>query len=399
MNQKAVMPRDKHANLRYNEKTKRWEYRVRLVRPDGSVFSRAGSAIAEPVARDKRNAAYREFNNDLGEAKDKRRRKGQEASGTLQWWTERVLPVISEDCAPTTFEAYKHSLENHVLPTLGSLPLEEVRSLVITEHLMKLSRECSAGVATQARSALSRVLQIAAADGRIPVNPVKSIRVGARERKLSRIERAQDGTTGKRWLTMEEGKTLLAKTKGTTAYMPILLGLRFGLRSGESMGLSWSAVDLDAKVLKVRQQAQCLKGNPRQIGPPKSAAGIRDLPIPDDLLDGLSKAKAAAARQNQEWVCVDDRGIPLHPKHVTRLIKDAVIGAGFDGKEGSGVPTSHDFRSSYLTWLANHANGGTGVKPHVLMALAGHSDINMAMKFYVKANAEDLAVAANSLPM
>ncbi len=73
------------------------------------------------------------------------------------------------------------------------------------------------------------------------------------------------------------------------------------------------------------------------------------------------------------------------------------MAAGFDGSDGSGVPTSHDFRSSHLTWLANHANGGAGVKPHVLMAIAGHSDINMAMKFYVRADAEDLAVAVNSL--
>lgn len=391
------MPRDKHANLKFNEKTQRWDYRVRLVRPDGSTFVRAGSAVTESESRTKRNAAYQEYNRDLGVVKEETKRKRQEGAGDLRSWTERVLPIIKDDCAPTTFEAYQHALENHILPALGSLALEDVRSLIISEHLQKLSREYSPGVASQARSALSRIMQIAALDGRIPANPVKSVRSGARERKLSRIERASSGEIGKRWLTMKEGTRLLKKTRGTTAHMPILLGLRFGLRSGEAVGLTWSHIDPAAGVLKVRQQAVYVKGNPRQITPPKSASGVRDLPIPKGLMDELRGAKARAEAEGQEWVCVDDSGAPLHPKHVSRLVKEAVIAAGFDGTDGKDVPTSHDFRSSYLSWLANHANRGLGVKPHVLMAIAGHSDIDMAMRYYVKAETSDLAAAVDSL--
>ncbi|MBS1724648.1 MAG: tyrosine-type recombinase/integrase [Armatimonadetes bacterium] len=399
MKLKAVMPRDRSANLRFNERTQRWDYLVRLVRPDGSLFRRAGSAVSEAESREKRNAAYREFNNDLGVAKEEKKRTRREGANDLRGWTERVMPLIRHDCAPTTFEAYCHSLENHVLPALGLLPLEEVRSLVITEHLQKLSKELSPGVASQARSALSRVLQIAASDGRIPANPVSSVRIGARERKLNRIERAKSGETGKRWLSLSEGKHLLVKSKGTAAYMPILLGLRFGLRSGEALGLRWSDVDIAKGVMRIQQQAVCLKGVARQIVPPKSAAGVRDMPIPTDILEELTLCKANAEATGIEWVCVDAGGAPLHPKHVSRIIKDAVTSAGFDGSDGNEVPTSHDFRSSYLSWLANHANNGAGVKPHVLIALAGHTDINVAMTYYVKAGAEDLASAVNSLSL
>src|SRR5579862_3135143 len=101
MNPKAVMPRDKNVNLKFNEKTKRWDYTVRLVRPDAKVFRRAGSASTEQAAREKRNAAYREFNNDLGKAKEDRKLKKHESSDSLRAWTERVLPVIKDDCAPT----------------------------------------------------------------------------------------------------------------------------------------------------------------------------------------------------------------------------------------------------------------------------------------------------------
>jgi integrase len=123
------------------------------------------------------------------------------------------------------------------------------------------------------------------------------------------------------------------------------------------------------------------------------------MPIPKDLIEELEHAKADAESSGSEWVCVDNNGMPLHPKHVSRLIKNAVTKAGFDGSDGSEVPTSHDFRSSYLSWLANHANNGLGVKPHVLMALAGHTDIDMAMRYYVKAEGTDLAAAVNSLAL
>ncbi len=396
MKTKAVMPRDKRANLKFNATTNRWDYRVRLVKPDGSTFVRAGSAVTEAESREKRNAAYREFNNDLGSARDQKKRVRKEGND-LRSWTERVLPLIKDELAPTTFEAYNHSLDNHLLPVLGSLPLEDIKSLMISEHLQKLSKDFSPGVAASARAALSRVLQMAALDGRIPGNPVLSVRVGARDRKLGRIERAMSGEIGKRWLTLAEGKQLLEKTKGTSAYMPILLGLRFGLRSGEALGLAWNEVDLAAGVLRVRQQVVCLKGTPRYLTPPKSAAGIRDMPIPKDIKDELTRAKADAESRGHEWVCVDDDGAPLHPKHVSRTIKNAVTKAGFDGSDGTEVPTSHDFRSTYLSWLANHANNGTGVKPHVLIALAGHSDIEMAMRYYVRAESEDLATAVNSI--
>lgn len=397
MRVKAIMPRDRLANLRFNERTQRWDYRVRLVRPDGSVFSRAGSAVTESEAREKRNSAYREFNVDLGRSRDQQKERRDDGPNDLRAWTERVLPILEDNCAPTTFEAYRHSLENHVLPSLGSLALEQLRSLVITEHLQKLSKQHSPGVASQARSALSRVLQIAHLDGRITTNPVKGVRIGMHERKMGRIQRAQSGDTGKRWLTLDEARTLLTKTAGTPAYMPILLGLRFGLRSGEAMGLEWRDVDPDAGVIRVMRQAQYLKGTRRHIAPPKSAAGIRDIPIPRDLVPELAETKHKAEATGQECVCVDLDGTPLHPKHVTRLIKDAVTKAGFDGSDGMPIPTSHDFRSSYLTWLANHANKGLGVKPHILMAIAGHSSIDTVMRFYIHAGLEDVAAAVNSL--
>lgn len=97
--------------------------------------------------------------------------------------------------------------------------------------------------------------------------------------------------------------------------------------------------DVKAGLIRIRQRAQNLKGTSRHTGPPQSAAGIRDVPIAEDVPKELTLAKAEAEAKGLEWVCVDDKDSPLHPKHVPRLIKDGVTKAGFDGSDGHEVPT------------------------------------------------------------
>lgn len=361
------------------------------------MFRRSGSSTSEAEAKAKRDAAYDEFNRDRGEAKEAKKNEKILPAQTLGTWSERALSIIREDAAPTTYDAYRYALENHVLPKLGKLALAEVKASRVQEHLNNLANEHGIGVASQSRSALSRVLQLAATDGLIPSNPVKSTAISRRKRKEVRTAKARSGEIGKRILTMGEGAALLASTKGTPAYWLVFLGLRFGLRIGEAIGLTWNAVDLDKKILRVFQQAQYVKGNARYITDPKSAAGVRDIPIPSKLMRDLRAAKTKAEEAGIEWVCVDENGKPHHPKHVSRYIKSAVIAAGFDGSDGKDVPTAHDFRSSCLTWLANHANGGAGMKPHELSAIAGHSDWETTMSYYIRASSDDVRSAMDSL--
>lgn len=387
----------KKTNLKHNLKSGRWDYDVRLKREDGSMFRRAGSAASEAEAKLKRDAAYDEFNRDRGEGKEFKKSEKAEPTQTLATWTDRAMGIIHEDAAPTTYDAYRYALDNHVLAILGKLALPELKASLIQEHLNDLANVHGVGVASQSRSALSRVLQLAATDGLIPSNPVKSTAISRRKRKEQRTARARSGETGKRIFTMEEGAALLTSTRGTPAYWLVLLGLRFGLRIGEAIGMTWTAIDLDKKIVRVFQQAQYVKGTSRYITDPKSAAGVRDLPIPGKLMRELRAAKMKAEASGIEWVCIDEKGKPHHPKHVSRYIKGAVTAAGFDGSDGKEVPTAHDFRSSCLTWLANYANNGAGMKPHELSAFAGHSDWETTMSYYIRASSDDVRSAMDSL--
>ena len=395
---KPALPRNKQANVTRNERTGRFDYRVRLVRPDGSLFVRAGSAKSEIEARRKRDLAYAEFNRDLGYGKESSKATDAEPTVNLENFMAKAFRRLGSDYAPTTVEAYRHAMENHVIPSLGTTPLTEIRAGKIQDLLDDITERKGVGVASQVRSALVAVMQQAVLPYDVLAsNPAKAATIGKRARAESAREKRVIGEQGKRILALSEGNKILEALRNSAIYWPVMLGLKFGLRSGEALGLVWRKVDIESATIHIDQQAQYVKGTPRYVTNPKSAPSIRTLPIPATILGEFRTAKVEAEREGQEWVCLDNDREPWHPKHITRDIKNAMIQAGFDGSDGLDVPTSHDFRSSYLTWMANEANGGSGVKPHVLMALAGHSNIATTMKYYVRASDADLRAAVDSL--
>jgi hypothetical protein len=65
-------------------------------------------------------------------------------------------------------------------------------------------------------------------------------------------------------------------TQLSPRWRPLLItAMLTGLRPSELRGLTWSAVDLDAKALEVRQRADRFN----RIGAPKSRAGRREVPL------------------------------------------------------------------------------------------------------------------------
>src|SRR5207245_1141046 len=73
---------------------------------------------------------------------------------------------------------------------------------------------------------------------------------------------------------------LAQKPTSNCDYTPLLrLTARLGLRLGEVLGLQWGDFNKNEGVLYVRRQ-WLVSG---EYGPPKTAAGVRGIPLPDDL--------------------------------------------------------------------------------------------------------------------
>lgn len=358
----------KESNLWQNAKTLRWHWEVDLKRPDGTAYRKAGSRKSESEARSARDAAFADYNQSQGRA----------GRWTVRSWSEHVQHnVWPEELSDTSCDAYAYSLKNHILPKLGGAKLNALTVPALQEWTNKLVESHGRNVAANALKTLGSVLTRAVEGGFITVNPARNV-------KLRKVPQAEES---KMILDPQQQKRLLAASQGTCMELPILLGLRFGMRMGECLGLRWVDVDLDRQEIRISQQAQYVKGKGIQLTDPKTKQGTRMIPIPDALKATLTGAKAAA---QTDFVCVRN-GNMISAKKASHYFRSVAIKAGFT--ESESIPTHHDLRSTFLTHLANDANDGLGVKPHVLMAIAGHSNLTTTMKYYVRASDADLRAA------
>src|SRR5262249_31303499 len=60
-----------------------------------------------------------------------------------------------------------------------------------------------------------------------------------------------------------------------------------GMRRGELLGLDWGNVDLDAKLIRVRKSLEETDEEGLQLKSPKTRAGIRDITLPDIVIETL----------------------------------------------------------------------------------------------------------------
>ena len=74
---------------------------------------------------------------------------------------------------------------------------------------------------------------------------------------------------------------LVEKLRGSALHAPALLGLLCGMRLGEVLALRWSCVDFERKIIQIREALEQTKAHGIRFKAPKTAAGRRDITMPD----------------------------------------------------------------------------------------------------------------------
>jgi len=68
-------------------------------------------------------------------------------------------------------------------------------------------------------------------------------------------------------------------------FVPAMISLFTGMRLGEVLALRWGRVDLDRKVIEVREALEETKAHGIRFKAPKTKAGRRDVTLPDFLVE------------------------------------------------------------------------------------------------------------------
>jgi integrase len=90
---------------------------------------------------------------------------------------------------------------------------------------------------------------------------------------------------------------LLDRVAGHRLYPYVVLALFCGLRRAEVVALRWAHVDLEHKILKVREAIEETDAYGKRVKAPKSKAGKRDLVMPDIVVEALRKHRQAQLEQ------------------------------------------------------------------------------------------------------
>lgn len=276
---------------------------------------------------------------------------------------------------------YVNAINVHICPYIGGMLVKEVKP----EHCqMVLSKMAHLSNSMQSKTVttLKQIFECAEENGLIFRSPCGKLKAaGARSKE-------------KTPLTSEQSKALLEATKGTRAYLFIMLGLYAGLRREEICGLRWTDVDLTSEPPRLTvNNAVRFEGTKGVFPSPlKTPAAHRTIPLPAVLAAALAEEKK---RTKSLFVVPSASGENATPQTVKNLMKivdrrrssnivsmdGEVKHPHPNGKEVKRILdfriTPHQLRHTYITTLCQ-----SGMDIKKIQYLAGHSDIKMTLNVY-----------------
>jgi len=182
-------------------------------------------------------------------------------------------------------------------------------------------------------------------------------------------------------LTNEQVRALLPALAGRTIYAPAVIALFTGLRRGELLALRWSNVDLDSKVARIREALEETKKLGIRSKPPKTKNGVRDVTLPDLVVEVLRENRRQQLEQrlalglgklpDDALVFPGPNGGPQSPRN---LSTDWAVEADRLGLE---AVTFHALRHTHASQLID-----AGVDIVTISRRLGHATPNVTLAIY-----------------
>lgn len=267
----------------------------------------------------------------------------------------------------TSYRRYEHSVEKHLSPGIGGVPLSELSpNHVQSLYQAKLRDGLSPRTVIHLHEALRRALNRAVKHGLIPRNPCDG------------VEPPKASKSAMQPLNRGQSRKFVEAVAGTKWEALFLLAITSGMRQGELLGLRWQDVDLEYARVRVNRSFVSWSG--RGVGAtfvePKSAASRRVVALTPIAASGLRRhegnMRTCGLHGDESPIFSTAAGTPPLPQNITVRHFQPIL-------ERACLPRIrfHDLRHTCATLLL-----GEGVHPKIVQELLGHASIRLTLDTY-----------------
>jgi integrase len=276
----------------------------------------------------------------------------------------------AEGLEHSTIKQRRQHLNLHIRPFIGSRRLSELTMPAIHQFDTQLRKHGrSLAMRRKVLTNIKSSLTFAQGRGLVAQNVAKGVRLKGEDRRgVGRLKEGED------FPTKPEIRQLI--DQAPARWRPFIITAIFtGMRASELRGLCWSNVDLDHGIIHVRQRADAW----RHIGPPKSAAGTRDVPLTPMAVNALRQWRLACPKGELDLVFPNGVGrIESHTNILKRFWFPLQQGCGITDGDGKARYPFHSLRHTAASLFIAHL----GWTPKRVQAVLGHSSIKMTFDTY-----------------
>jgi integrase len=370
---------------------------------EGSVYEARGVFRAAIMVKGKRRYFTLKATNKRDALAERRELLNKRDDGmlpkghayTVAQWTRHWAKTAK--LSPGTRANYEHNIERYIVPELGGIRLRdlEVEDLEVMYQRMtdgtlskirivdgkKVTLPLSPNTIINVHSNIRRALNVAMTRGHVGRNVA------------ALVEPPEVKATPAKSLSVADAKAILRIAADDRHKARWHLGLRFGLRPAEVLGLTWEHIEWGSNTILIRQQLQRVRGGGMQIiDSAKTAAGGRNIVVPDEIIDMLRDERD---KQNAERIMAGDsytnwefqgKFVPLVFTQRTGMPIDIKVDtrAWLKLLDATGLPPERRYvqRHTAATIMLSKEEG-LGLDVTVVSATLGHAKTSFTMDTYI----------------
>lgn len=281
-------------------------------------------------------------------------------------WVTEWLALYRPEIEATTRDGYRNSIKNHIKPVLGNVPIKALKTGNVQAWVNSLSAKGLAPKTIRnSFNNLNAAMEKATVLHMIPYNPCRGVELPKAKKYQASVYSAT------------QVNNLLAIAADTDFYLALALLTSTGVRRGELLALKWKHIDLEKKVIHIREN-MVKAGTVILEKSPKSDAGRRDISIGDDVVALLSNAKmqyfmdkSQPGFRDMDHVIHKANGTPYRPDAMTKKWERFLV------QHNLPHIRLHDLRHTHATLLIQ-----AGVSAKVVQQRLGHSDVTITLNTY-----------------